>query len=487
MRILSASACGRWDIYDEEIPLDGAVPKIGPVTLTGRKMPATPFILGIAGGVILAALLIYDLQIALASLFLMALLMGSLVNRGKLFPYMVLVLFITGNLLPMDKRFFPESSLSFNLDAFLNVIVVVLSLIVLMLNHRQLRKAKNPALMLWLIFTGYAFLSLLLTNYPGYGLKTIVRLLAPFLIGLVFIIKTESEKDLRRFVGAFLLILTIPIGIGVLDLIGKFTSLYHGEFRLYSQVASVFNHRAAFGMFLVAVCNLSLVCVLRKKTRVHHLLLLLVSVTLVVFNNTRIVWLSFLVSLIVIFLLKRKFKLLILIIPLIALAYHMLPNLQFRLGSLDISNISSTYFSSPQFSTLRGRVLVWNDLLQHLNSALFGNGIGFVRFIFTKHSEWFYNLGSPHNEYLGMFMDMGGLGLALFIFFYIVIFIDLTRTSKKMEGLSKDIVIFASSLVVASLVFFTTDNLIGYYTINSLYWIFFGLGLSTKIIHQEHR
>ena len=117
---------------------------IGPLIPTSRKRPAAPVVVSLCAGALLAGLLTYDFQIALAAGFLLTLFIGSLVNRGKLFPYMVLILFITGNLLPMDKRFFPESSLSFNLDALLNVIVVVLSLIVLILNHRKLRRAEPP-------------------------------------------------------------------------------------------------------------------------------------------------------------------------------------------------------------------------------------------------------------------------------------------------------------------------------------------------------
>jgi hypothetical protein len=439
----------------------------------------------VGAGAFLAGLLSYDLQIALAAFFLVTLVTGSLVNRGKLFPYMVLILFVTGNLLPMDKRFFPESSLSFNLDALLNIIVVALSLIVLLLNQRKIRKARTPALILWMTFVGYACISLLLSSYPSYGLKTIIRLIAPFLIGLVFVIKTDHERDLNRIIKVFMLILIIPIGIGLLDLIGKFTPLYRGEFRLYTQVASIFNHRAAFGMFLIAVSNLSFVLLLSRRKSILYLLLFTISATLVLFNNTRIVWLSFLASLVVILFLKKNFKLLILVILLIALAYQVLPNLQSRLGNVDISDIPGTYYSSPQFSTLRGRVLVWTSLLQHLNSMVFGNGIGFVRFIFTKHSEWFYNLGAPHNEYLGMLMDLGLIGLVLFTLFYIVMFIDMTRNLRFTVGLSRDIVILASSLVVAALVFFATDNLMGYYTINSLYWMFFGLGLSTRAFQQK--
>ena len=459
----------------------------GALLLACRRMPILAIFLFIFAGVILAGLLTYDLQTALASFFIMALGVGTLANRGSLFPYMVLFLFITGNLLPMDKRFFPESSLSFNLDGFLNVMVVFSTLIVLYLNRNKLKRIKTTSLLLWGIFLGFAFLSLLLGKYPGYGLKTIFRLLAPFLIALVFMVRTDNERALRRFLTLFSLVLLIPLGLGILELLSKFSPLYSGEFRLYAQVASVFNHRAPFGMFLIVVANLSFLCALGQRAKIGYILLFVVSVLLILFNNTRIVWLSFSASFLVILFLKKRFALMVLVLMMLILAIQLFPNLQSRLGSIDLSDISGTYHSSPQLGTLRDRVHVWGSLVNYLDSLLFGNGIGFVRYIFSRHSEWFYNIAAPHNEYLGVLMDLGLVGLGLFFLFYLVLFRDLAKNSRHTRGISNDMVILSLSLVIASLVFFVTDNLLSYYTINSFYWIFFGLGLSAHAVSQEGR
>lgn len=450
-----------------------------------RKITLITIFLCVGVSIILAGLLTYDPQIALASFFLTAIGAGTLVNRGSLFPYVVLFLFITGNLVPMDRRFFPESPLSFNLDALLNIAIVFSSLIVLLLNRQKLNKAKSPGLMLWGAFLVFAFLSLLVSKHPGYGLKTLIRLLAPFLIALVFIVRTDNERDLRRFLTLFTLVLLIPLGVGLLELLSKFSTLYSGEFRLYAQVASVFNHRAPFGMFLIVVANLSFLCTLGQRVKIGYILLFVISIVLILFNNTRIVWLSFSASFLVILFLKKKFALMALVLMMLILAIQLLPNLQSRLGSIDLSDISGTYYSSPQFGTLRGRVLVWSSLLNHLSSLVFGNGIGFVRYMFKRHSDWFFNIPSPHNEYIGTLMDLGLVGLTLFVLFYIVLFRDLARNIRRTRGLSNNVVVISLSLIVASLIFFATDNLVGYYTINSFYWIFFGLGLSVRAFDQK--
>lgn|GEM_PF-1906449 len=459
--------------------MDRPNPYIRPSILTGRSTPTIPLLVALGAGALLAGLLTYDLQIALAAFFLVTLAAGSLVNRGKLFPYMVLFLFITGNLLPMDKRFFPESTLSFNLDAFLNIIIVFFTVIVLYLNRYKLKRARRPSLLLWGIFLSTAVFSLLLGPYPGYGLKTIFRLLTPFLIALVFMVRTDDETDLQRFLTTFSLVLLIPVGMAVLELTSKFNPLYSGEFRLYAQVASVFNHRAPFGMFLIVVANLSFLFAFREKVKIGYLVLFIVSIVLILFNNTRIVWLSFSISFLIILFLKKKYALMIVVCVLLVLAIQMLPNLQSRLGYIDLSDISGTYRSSPQLGTLRDRVWVWKNLVDHLNSLILGNGIGFVRYIFARHGEWFYNIAAPHNEYLGVLMDLGLIGLGLFFLFYLALFRDLVKNARRSGGISQDIAILSASLVTASLVFFITDNLLSYYTINSFYWIFFGLGLST--------
>ena len=315
-----------------------------------------------------------------------------------------------------------------------SILLFVLWLLESGLKERFLNALKNPFILAWAIFLLFSTLSLLWSEYFIHGLKYLRHywVLLP-LFAFVTYVKTEN---IPKIISAFL------FGMLISEILsyGIFLDIWTFNHKTSLDPSPFMNH-IHYSTFL-AVTSLLLLNRFffeeELKLRVFYFIYFLMTTSNLFINGGRTGQLAFVIGLFVVGIINMKNKLVaifsiaLLSTLLFTTAYYLSPTFQSRLHTTMSaltqieSNTNQMYASS--FGTRLGAWMVASKIFQ--DHPLLGVGMGSEMYALkekidttmpelkTFHPEYgplLYNIKHYHNSYVTYLIQMGTIGLILFL------------------------------------------------------------------------
>jgi putative inorganic carbon (hco3(-)) transporter len=396
-------------------------------------------------------------------------------------------------LLPTYQIKFYLGSIPFT---FLEALILILFLICFLKQGKSLFKIKDKLkdwwwpVFIWLVVaTGAMFLSPNLRAGAGVWRAYFIE---PILFLIVFLNLIQQRKDLK-IVGVSLLITSLYLSLGAI--LQKFFNQGILSTEIWGQeqilrVTSVFNHPNFLGLFLgpLIVLGLGQIFFLlknKKKTTKISLAFLyfIICFLALVLARSEGAILGLLIALIFwgLISLPQKKKFLIAII-IVFLVVFLVP-------------LSRDYIlEKALFKDLSGqfRINIWQGAIKLLKtSPLIGVGLdGYQKLIsnyqaqsfkFQNQTFWAFSQPTPHNLFLALWLELGLLGLGVFVWLMIKFFAQGLKNIKKEpvligSGLASLVVILIHGLVDTP--YFKNDLAV-------LFWLIIGLNIVNKKIIES--
>ena len=384
-------------------------------------------------------------------------------------------LFMYRDLLPQGDRLLEGSPFSLNLHGMIQIAAVSFGVFLLLFCGKYFTGGRRPPLTWWIALAGFSALGMFLSGLRPEGVRLFIHLWgAIFVSATVWLARTETRRLLE-----FLLVLSAPaLLFGLWQLSGLGLAVLLGGFRPEEVVASVFNHRAPWGMLLVFVFLVGVGTLLggqRRFLRHWAIVPTAVAFMLLLLNNTRVVWVAAVAGVSALLIAGRRFLLVAVAVPLLIAALALLPNVRSRVGLDSIPSYSSLgawFARAPEMMTVRDRLRNWEELLATHETTMervIGKGLGFSREFFAADP---FRPATAHNEYLTVLVDTGFVGLLLLV----GAFLDAARRLLKRslaEARSEmgiPVSAIGVGLVTAYASFCLTDNIMHYSHLSFIYW-----------------
>jgi O-antigen ligase len=115
------------------------------------------------------------------------------------------------------------------------------------------------------------------------------------------------------------------------------------------------------------------------------------------------------------------------------------------------------YFRIDTLSTGSGRLIAWNFAWENIQKNFFiGKGISYTEYLYKKNYVYLANLGhqgNAHNSYLTLWLDTGLIGLVLYLFGFVSLFVKAAMRTRMAMPIMYAILfsVFFESWLTASL------------------------------------
>jgi O-antigen ligase len=360
-------------------------------------------------------------------------------------------------------------------------IVVALSAIAAA-DTRILRHALGTYGRWYLLFLVYAAVTVLVSSAPLDGLRLLLKMAYPFLIGVAVLGVVASRDDLDKLVSwalggaAVITLLLIPI----LLILGQYV-VDQGRIR----IPAVGVHQNPMSFYLLLMILLSFA---RFSTRGHYryLALCIPFAVLIGLTVTRITVLAVLSALVgmALFnaLVTRNYRgMLGALVLAIVVTIPLLPfTLERTFGYVpsvgELLALAAQPMELFRAMNWQGREIFWAVILaQFLQHPLFGLGLGSstAELMANFPVEW----GTVvHNEYLRLAAELGIVGLFLVAIIAVTWVREVVRAARRPDPLVREFALPAVAAIVAWAVVSITDNPLDYYSSFTQYVGFFVAG-----------
>jgi O-antigen ligase/Tfp pilus assembly protein PilF len=406
--------------------------------------------------------------------------------------------------------FLPAKELTFKLLVILGLMFWGLRIV----SEEKLKIIRTPLDLPILSFMAISVLSLLWSNSPMVSLKELPLFLAgPFL----FFIITNNIQDERQinYIIRALLIVGSLFGIyGILQYNGIDFSFWQRNIGR-QKVFGLFGNVNFFAEYLILPLPIAVSLFFASRNKIKKILLsigIMAMVGSLMVTFTRGSYLGFGAALIFMFLLylisrgkkfiKENKKIFILILALIILSTFLfaLPNPLNKPGTA-ISKIKSRISISQltKDTSLKRRKAIWGfTSLMIKDHPILGSGLGTFKYNSLKYQAKFFEQGNnrslypygfadkTHNEYLQMGVEIGLIGLGVFIWLMISYFnYGLKFLKRENDNYKQGVIIGLMGAVVAVLV----DGIFGFpfhlpATVSS-FWLIIGITMVARGSESE--
>jgi O-antigen ligase len=379
----------------------------------------------ISGGFLLFSILVTTFLSPAYGLVEIGILAGGLVALYFTFSLrkFVWLLLVTKPLIDLTWRwrFATVAEQEINIQTLIAVLVIIVTALTIFLRRKQV--VLNEKVILLVVF---AILSVLLTP-TSWAINELIRLIAGvsffFTAGVVL-----SEEDFfDRFAKSFILAVSVPVVLGLLQKAGVLPFEYWDWFegQKIGRVSGTYQHPLGLIYFLIYAIPLALYLLTKPSLSLLYRLLLWsfigLSLMALVFTYHRMALVAIGLEIWLWMVLTKKYGRAILLVVLGGILVFWLRDwiqLLYR-NIFDILQ-GKVAFSSGEF--LRGRGMNWYLFLHSLFSShplfwLFGRG-GSVAEGFVPHFGY-WSSNEPHNDFIRILHAYGlvGLGLYLIILF----------------------------------------------------------------------
>ncbi len=306
----------------------------------------------------------------------------------------------------------------------------------------------------FLAFLVVSFLSLLFAGGNWFeGLTIALRLASGFAIYAILLYKTDSIRRIWWVLAAILVALLYPTITGL-------AGIAQGQGNTFFQMgtARLGGGSSGPGVYIAMILALCVVFLFEAKTNAKRLVWGIVSAILLVglfFSYARAGWIAFLAGLLLIATLKYK-RLWFLLPGLVLLVILILPQLSER-----FSDISLSQLGNRSSSTLAMRVQLWNAGFEVFKESnpLFGVGSGVERYRIGEYLSQYPWMA--HNDYIAVLVSTGLIGLILFVLWHGQWFVELLKAYRhSIAPFDKTLALATLSVLSVSLVARLTDNVL---------------------------
>jgi len=358
--------------------------------------------------------------------------------------------------------------------AFLLCIVLVLTIKLLAQGERALAHA--PRVSIFLAFLAYAALSLVWTDNWIYGVRFWGKLAAPVLMLLFVVIAVRSKHDIFLLVRAIAICVIAVLTLALLNF-GLDGAIGGDKVRNKWMHMNIFTapymSPANFSFFIFTVATLTLAFWLTHKKPIQFLAFGGLTIVLIG-AYTRISMAALVVSsACCIFLLARSSvtKLALPVILILGFCFALLTfeplkeRMFYRPDTANLSESLTDFDSFQRTVNTSGRLSLWQDVVQELDlgSPILGAGLGSVDWLLLEN----YNDMRLHSELLRLYLDLGWIGVTLYLLAIVQIASQLLQ--KGRGRLQETFRVAAIASLLGYCTTLVTDNTLNYVTEFGIY------------------
>ena len=274
------------------------------------------------------------------------------------------------------------------------------------------KNTTNTFILFFLIFCAFSLLNSGI--YMEKSLKALFFKWTQKVILFFMIVDTFNER--RRVINGLVIFLSIAFFAGIDAITQRFLGIEFFRGKLVVELANgmraaraAFSHYNDFGAYLIFPLTLSLAILTSKEAKnIYKFITLILTIFLtsaLFLTLSRGTWLGFLLALILMLILKGRFKALSIAILLLVAVVALFPDIRDR--------VLLTFQKGGD----AGRFTIWKAALQMIkDNPFFGKGIG----TFMDYSTKYITTSSPvyaHNCYLQIWAETGIFSLVSFLLF----------------------------------------------------------------------
>lgn len=419
-----------------------------------------------------------------ATFFLAAFLglIGIFIALHFIETFLLLALFARSSLDALREVKIILGDLYVNPASVLSIIIVLIGILFVLVKKGPLRV--NRIDKAFLIFLAASTLGIFnaFYNFGASGsiaIKEWVRLFSLFI--LYFLIKNiaKTDRQIKTFINVMFLSMVIPLGVGYYQLVTRAESTLAriGFHRIYGTTVHSNHYALYLSFFLIFV----LVLFLKERKRKYVYYSFIIGIPFIAtLSLNGLIMLS--ISVIVLGMIKYKKFMIACFVILIIIILSVSP-LQQRLSKLKDINLKEEIRTGEFSTSFSWRIYWWGLYIKKIKEKpAFGYGLHTSELVNPQEDEnriiW-----APHNDFLRVLIELGIIGLAVYLYFYYVIGIWIWRSYKKIEdekfknlslGLFAIFIAFIAGSFVGN---FITSTIFQYY-----FWTALGLLAAFKKI-----
>jgi O-antigen ligase len=372
--------------------------------------------------------------------------------------------------------------LAINFNAIINFSILFFGLALLLTKWKEavlfIKKYKFVAL--FFAFIALAFLSAAYSVDRNSTLEEIIRITGTFLLLLYGYLTVKDKKTFNFLIFAMLAGAAIPSLAGIFQHINGI-GWWDKTIAVY-RIQGTFLHPATFSFYLLFLLPVIYALFQNEKNRFKKVAfsgLAAVFIFLIVASLTRGAWVG-LLAMIIAFGIFINRKVLIASAAILFLAYLSVPAIQSRVNDVFDPKYNSSF-------SIR-RKIVETTLPAFYNSPVYGYGFGSFSVIHDSYNEEAHTYESlqAHNDYLRVLIELGALGLAIFLSLYFFLYKTIRRELSSTNNpviknyLLSLIILWAGVLAVSF-----GDNVLRTMEVQYLLWVYTGAVLGLKKISSK--
>lgn len=375
-----------------------------------------------------------------------------------------------------------------NIAGLVAIISIIVSLMIIHISKINILSIPLSFVFILLFLVYIIFTAL--STYPITSINELIRAFSFLIMYFTGYVMIQSKIDIINFIKVVIVSSIIPTSVGYFQLLNG-AGLYTNP-GFENRIAGTFGHPNVLGYFLLIILSLMIYLFFEKdiikKTIYRYIFTLygFLLMILLISTFTRGAWIGLFVLLTGVSIIKFTRKTLIytaIIIPIVgifmAIYVWMQQTIWYELTPIeDIPVISRIFglFSGDPSDSIIWRQVMWSDMYNKaLTRPILGFGTGTIEIIVEEVRGVSLGALEVHNDYIKSFVEMGVIGLVVYIIFIISILYSLVIRMKSRQDTLVLVTIF---IVIAIYLSSIWDNLLRQ---TAVMWIFFAiLGLVFK-------
>lgn len=427
------------------------------------------------------AIILFAIILFLDATVYMKLLLALLVGLSPVFLYRPLyflffIFLITPSLRDLSETIIigNYNDIVFNFNFILDLAVIIFGGLFLLRNLRQIIDLikKYRVIALFLLFIIFSLISIFYSIDKSSSLIEASRIIIIFILFVYSILAVENKKHFYQLTASLLVGSLIPCLIAFYEFFTA--SGWWDKTIMAFRADGTFSHPATLAFYLLCTAPIIyalMVDKIGKNVKVILAILLISNLFITLITLTRGAWIGLLVMLLVFGLFKSR-KFLVAIAALIFMVYLFSPAINQR-----VNDVFNPKYNSSLITRLK---IIQTTLPAFKNAPIFGYGFGNFDIIHLKYNTEAktYESLQAHNDYLRLLIELGIIGLILYLSIFISLFILIYKLYKTGDKYNKNYLFSLIILWLGILAISTGDNILRTMPVQFLIWGYTGAVLA---------
>lgn len=426
---------------------------------------------------LILALILFFAVLSLDATIYMKLMLGLLLGLSPLFLYkpiyfLFFIFLITPSLRDISETIIVGNfnNISFNFNFVIDLMVLAFGGIFLLRNIKptiELIK-KYKVITLFFLFLITSALSVIYSIDKTSSAIELSRIIIIFILFIYSILAVKNKNNFYQLIAAILFGSLFPCLISFYQ---YFTvSGWWDKTIMAYRVDGTFSHPATLAFYLISTLPIIYALLsnkINKSKKIPLAVLLLLNLFIALITLTRGAWIGLLAMSLVFGLFKSR-KFLVAITALIFLAYLFTPAINER-----VNDVFNPKYNSSLITRLK---IIETTLPAFTNAPVLGYGLGSFKNINLKYNDEAktYESLQAHNDYLRLLIELGIIGLAIYISIFISLFILIYKLYKTDSKYIRNYLFSLIILWLGILAISLGDNILRTMPLQFLIWSYTG-------------